>query len=215
MHFTGVDAAEAYRTRWCTQWHRGVFDAQRTDDAAETLREWLMADNYLQAKVEARVEDAEQNHRRVTMVATPGPRSRRVLLEFQGASGIKDSELHEVIKEQKLERQLFTDPTVVTELLQRLYREQGYLNAAIDKPRYEYSGDVARVVLPINEGPQFTVQDVTAHGNAALPTPVLLTNMPVVAGDPFHAGCRRELAAAHPRPVLGERLQRGEAACTS
>ena len=65
---------------------------------------------------------------------------RRCCSNFKGASGIPADELDQVIDEQKLERQLFTDPTVVTELLQRLYREQGYLNAEIDKPRYEFEG---------------------------------------------------------------------------
>jgi outer membrane protein assembly complex protein YaeT len=167
------------------QWHRGVFDAQRTDDAAETLQEWLMRDDYLQAKVEARVDSTNPDKRTVRFDITPGPRSEKVLLVFNGAAAIDPGELDAVIDEQKLERQLFTDPTVVTELLQRLYREQGYLNIEIEKPRYEFEGNLARVVLDIREGPQFTVQDVTMSGNAAISTPSLLLNLPVVPGDPY------------------------------
>lgn len=167
------------------QWHRGVFDAQRTDDAAETLTEWLMRDDYLQAKVDYRIDDSNPSRRRVEFHIAPGPRSSRVLLVFNGASGISPEELDQVIDEQKLERQLFTDPTVVTELLQRLYREQGYLNAEIDKPRYEYEGPVARVVLDIREGARFVISDVTTAGNAAIAGPELLANAPVVEGDPF------------------------------
>jgi outer membrane protein assembly complex protein YaeT len=167
------------------QWHRGVFDAQRTDDAAETLVEWLMRDDYLQGKVTARVDESTPERRRVRFDITPGPRSARVLLEFQGASGIPADELDEVISEQKLERQLFTDPTVVTELLQRLYREQGYLNAEIEAPRYEFEGAVARVIVEVREGPQFTVNDVTFSGLAALNESDLTGALPVVPGDPF------------------------------
>jgi outer membrane protein assembly complex protein YaeT len=167
------------------QWHRGVFDAQRTDDAAETLQEWLMHDDYLQAKVGYHVDDSDPQRRRVRFNLTPGPRSSKVMLVFQGASGISPDELDQVINEQKLERQLFTDPKVVTALLQRLYREQGYLNAEIDKPRYEYEGAVARVIVPVREGPQFKVADVTMTGNTAIATPALLIDLPVMPNDPY------------------------------
>ena len=183
--YTGITPPRKVQDLVRQQWHRGVFDAQRTDDTAETLQEWLMENDYLQGKVEYRLSDGDPARRRVEFVLTPGPRSRKVLLEFQGAMGIDADDLDRVIDEQKLERQLFTDPTVVTELLQRLYREQGFLNAEIDKPRYVFDGEVARVILPIREGTQFTVQDVTVTGNAAIATPELLVDLPVVPGEPF------------------------------
>ncbi len=167
------------------QWHRGVFDAQRTDDVSETVLEWLMRDDYLQAKVVAKVRDSDPQQRRVQIDVTPGPRSRTVLLTFEGASGIPPKELDQVVDEQKLERQLFTDPAVVIELLQRFYREQGYLNIDIDRPRYEFSGDTARVVLPIREGARFEVATVTVTGNSAIDTPSLQLQLPVVNGEPF------------------------------
>ena len=167
------------------QWHRGVFDAQRTDDAADTLIEWLMLDDYLQPKVDYRIDASTPDRRVVRFEITPGARSSQVLLQFQGTSGIPADELNQVIDEQKLERQLFTDPTVVTELLQRLYREQGYLNAEIDTPRYEFQGSIARVILEVREGPLFTVSDVTFNGLMALDTSDLTMALPVVTGDPF------------------------------
>ncbi len=122
--------------------------------------------------------------------------------------GSRAGELDSVIDEQKLERQLFSDPIVVTELLQRLYREQGYLNIEIDKPRYEFEGAVARVVLDIREGAQFTVQDVTMSGNSAITTPSLLLNLPVVPGEPYMPTAAENASAVHPRPLLGQGLQR-------
>jgi outer membrane protein assembly complex protein YaeT len=167
------------------QWHRGVFDAQRTDDTAEAIVEWLMDDHYLQAKAEVSVEEVSAEQRRVRVTITPGPQSRRVLLAFEGASGIPAKELDQVIGEQRLERQLFTDPGAVTELLERLYREQGYLNADIEEPRYEFEGDVARIVLPVHEGPLFTVNEVTMRGNSALAATTLTADLPVVTGAPY------------------------------
>jgi outer membrane protein assembly complex protein YaeT len=183
--YAGMTPPRKVQEQVRVQWHRGVFDAQRTDDAAETLQEWLMRDDYLQAKVQARVDDTNPEQRIVRFEINPGPQSSKVLLVFNGAVEIKPAELDRVIDEQKLERQLFSDPVVVTELLQRLYREQGFLNVEIDKPRYEFEGAIARVVLDIREGPQFTVHDVTMTGNTAITTPSLLLDLPVVPGDPF------------------------------
>ena len=183
--YAGADPPRKIQEEVRVHWHRGVFDAQRTDDAAETLVEWLMRDDYLQAKVNYRVDDSNPERRVVRFDIAPGPRSSQVLLEFQGASGIPADELNQVIDEQKLERQLFTDPTVVTELLQRLYREQGYLNAHIEKPRYEFEGPVARVILEVREGPRFSVSDVAFKGLVALDESDLTAMLPVVPGEPF------------------------------
>ncbi len=80
------------------------------------------------------------------------------MLAFEGASAIDPDELHTIVDEQRLERQLFTDPFVVTALLERYYREQDYLSAEIDQLRYEFQGGTARVAIAVREGPRFTVR---------------------------------------------------------
>ena len=47
----------------------------------------------------------------------PGPRFTAVRLVFEGARGIDPEVLDDIIDEQDLEEQLFTDPLVVTTLL--------------------------------------------------------------------------------------------------
>ena len=78
---------------------------------------------------EGRVSDS--GRRRTASVAwcsrfSPVHASQKVVLAFEGASGIDPDELDKIVEQQELERQLFTDPLVVTELLERYYREQGY-----------------------------------------------------------------------------------------
>ncbi|HYU79555.1 MAG TPA: BamA/TamA family outer membrane protein, partial [Vicinamibacterales bacterium] len=94
-------------------------------------------------------------------------------------------ELDRIIADQHLEQQLFTDPKVVTELLERYYREQGYLVADVREPRYEFTGATARVVLAVTEGPRFTVRQVAVAQNAALPSELLISELPLVTGEPF------------------------------
>ena len=99
-----------------------------------------MRDDHLQPKIEYDIVDVADDHRRVTFRMQPGPRYDKVVLAFEGASGIDPDQLDKIIDQQNLERQLFTDPVVVTELLQRYYREQGFLAAEIDAPRLEFQG---------------------------------------------------------------------------
>jgi outer membrane protein assembly complex protein YaeT len=185
MRFDGAALPASVREDVRLQWHRGVFDAQRADDGLETIKSWLMDHDYLQPTIDHTVDAVGPQLRRVVFRITPGTRFERVTLAFQGASGVDPGVLDDIIEEQKLERQLFTDPIVVTELLERYYREQGFLAAEIDQPRYEFEGTLARVVLDVREGPRFSVRQVAMTGNTVIPTNELIGELPVVAGDPF------------------------------
>jgi outer membrane protein assembly factor BamA/autotransporter translocation and assembly factor TamB len=167
------------------QWSRGVFDAQRVGDATEALRAWLIGERYLQSTITHQVADAADGSRQVTFAVTPGPRSEQIVLEFAGASAIDPSTLDSIIDEQDLEMDLFTDPVVPVELLEKYYREEGYLSADVEEPRYEFEGPVARAILRVHEGPRFTISDVSVRGNRVLATDMLLAELPVTPGDPF------------------------------
>ncbi|RPI57832.1 MAG: hypothetical protein EHM55_00405 [Acidobacteria bacterium] len=167
------------------QWQRGVFDAQRIDDGVELLRRWLMREQYLQAEVIGTVDDAGPDLRRARFVVEPSTRFDTVVLAFEGASGIDAGVLDDIIEQQDLEMQLFTDPVQVTELLERYYGEQGYLVAEVDAPKYEFDGTIARVVLAITEGPRFLIRDLSTSGNGVMPSSALVDELPLSVGDPF------------------------------
>jgi outer membrane protein insertion porin family len=167
------------------QWNRGVFDAQRVGDAIEVLRAWLIAERYLQSEITHQVGEGAGGSRQVTFTVTPGPRSETIELEFAGASAIDADTLDAIIDEQDLERDLFIDPVVAVELLEKYYREEGYLSADVEEPRYEFEGPIARAILRVREGPRFKVSDVSVRGNEVLPTDLLLRELPVRPGDPF------------------------------
>ena len=91
---------------------------------------------------------------------------------------------------------------MVTELLERYYREQGFLATEIDQPRYEFDGTLARVVLDVREGPRFTVRQVATTGNTVIPTDALIGELPVVAGDPFLPAAAERALERIPRSLL-------------
>ncbi len=167
------------------QWNRGVFDAQRVGDGVEVLRDWLIEERFFQSRIDPEVTAAPDGSRHVSFVVTPGPRSDRIEMEFAGASSIEPSTLDAIVDEQNLERSLFTDPVVVTELLEKYYGEEGYLSAEVDEPQYVFEGPTARAVLEVREGPRFVVRDVHVRGNRVIQTDALLSELPVKVGDPF------------------------------
>ncbi len=185
IRFDGASPPRTVQDEVRQQWHRGVFDKQRADDGAEALREWLMTSGYLQPKVEYAFVSDSADRREIAYTIQTGPHYNKVVLAFEGASGVDPDELDKIVNQQKLERQLFTDPIVVTELLERYYRDQGYLAAEIGEPRIEYQGSLARVVLPVTEGPRFSVRRVGVQGNKAWGTEALLQQLPVMEGEPY------------------------------
>ena len=117
------------------------------------IRDWLVDERYLDPTLEHTITDAGPDARRVVFRISPGRRFERVELAFPGARGIEPTELEDVIKDQKLGPKVFTAPGTVTDLLQRVYREQGYLAAEIDPPQYDFSGPRARAVYRGPRGP--------------------------------------------------------------
>ncbi|MGE5833638.1 MAG: translocation/assembly module TamB domain-containing protein, partial [Acidobacteriota bacterium] len=184
MRFEGVTPPSKVREKVRAAWHSGVFDKQRTTDSIRELREWLMLDNHLQPRIDARVED-RTGQREIVYAIQPGPRYDKVVLAFEGAARIAPKRLDAVVEQQRLERQLFTDPAVVTNLLQRYYYEQGYLSAEVDAPRYEFQEHLARVVVAVREGPQFQIRRITITGNTVYPSTDILAKLPLAPATPF------------------------------
>ncbi|HEY1303941.1 MAG TPA: translocation/assembly module TamB domain-containing protein [Vicinamibacterales bacterium] len=185
VRFMGTTPPSRVQREIRRQWHRGVFDKQRGDDATDSIREWLLADRHFQPKIDYHLEDVADGKRVLTFQIEPGMQSRKVVLVFEGASAVNPDTLDRLISQQRLERRLFTDPTVVTELLQKFYRELGFLGAEIDEPRFDYSGPDARVILTVREGPAFVVRQVTASGAKVIPPKDLINQLPVVSGQRY------------------------------
>ena len=184
LHFEGVTPPSKIQRQVGAAWNRGVFDKQRGNDGIRALREWLIDEKYLQSRVEYAVQD-EAARRRAVFRIDRGARSNKVVLAFDGASGITPSHLDKIVEEQKLERQLFTDPAVVTELLQHYYQEQGYLSAEVGVPRYEFQGTTARVVIHVREGPRFQVRHITITGNTLFSSQEIVPKLAIVSATPF------------------------------
>jgi outer membrane protein assembly factor BamA/autotransporter translocation and assembly factor TamB len=168
-------------------WHRGMFDTQRADDIRDALKRRLVEQRHLDPKIEYGFDPEDQSTRRVTFRVDAATRFDRVDLAFTGAQGIGEKELKAVIKDQKLGPKVYTDPGSVTDLLQRLYRERGFLDAVVDGPEYQFDPATrrARAVLAVHEGPEYKIRQVLMAGNQVYDAPALISKIPAVVGDPY------------------------------
>jgi len=184
LQFDGAVPPKKVQEEVRAAWNHGVFDRQRGNDGVRTIKEWLIRDKYLQARVDYEIEDHPQR-RRVVFRMQPGTRYDKVVLAFEGASGIGPDRLDKIVEDQRLEGQLFTEPGTVTDLLERYYREQGYLSVEIHAPRYEFEGSTARVVLEVQEGARFAVGRLTTAGNTVFTSADITAALPLAPGAPF------------------------------
>ncbi|MPY88550.1 MAG: BamA/TamA family outer membrane protein [Luteitalea sp.] len=169
-------------------WRRGVFDTQRADDALEAIQAWLVDERYLNAELDYEIdEDTGQASQRVVFRVDPGARFERVQLAFEGARRIDPSELEDIVHGQKLGPKVFTEPDTVTELLERVYQEDGYLAADLGEPTYEFddSARIARVVIPVDEGPRFTIRQLRVSGATVYTAAEILEEIQLVKNDPY------------------------------
>ncbi len=168
-------------------WYSGVFDTQRAEDGAGVLRAWLIGDHYLTPEIKPQITTPAPDRKRVLFEIHRGPRFEGVEWVFEGASGLDGKRLRAAIESQKLSIEVYTKPSRVTELLTEFCHEMGYLDAAVNAPRYELNQETrtGRVVFPVNEGPLYRVGEAHFEGNKALSAEDLVEAVPLPSGGEY------------------------------
>jgi outer membrane protein assembly complex protein YaeT len=219
--YEGWDAPGSVRDEVKKAWQRGVFDAQRTDDAVRILRTRLVDDGYLQAAVTPKVSLPSDGEKRVLFQVEPGTRYGAVQLRFEPAAGngapardragavapdhspapqlpavtaIPAKELERVIEKQRLRTALLTDPARVAAALTAHYRAQGYFEADVSAPQLQFdpARGIAQAIIRIAEGPVAKVGAIAFQGNRAFEEKSLLAALPVVVDSEWTPALREQ-----------------------
>jgi outer membrane protein assembly complex protein YaeT len=175
-------------------WQAGVFDAQRRDDARWIIESWLLERGHLRAEVNTSVVERTEQEKRVLFEIFPGPRYSNIEVVFEGAAGIEPKELADALDDAKLDDDIYHDPNRVTQFLTGYYRERGYLAVEVSNRTLDVSDDTStgRVVIPIKEGPQFRVGEITFAGNNVYNNVQLREAVALRAGEVYTPGLREE-----------------------
>ena len=176
FEFEGFTPSADLRKKIRQAWEDGAFDQQRTSEAVGMIREALVKDGHLRPEISSDVsESSDGSEKRVVFRIAPGARYSSVEWNFKGASAIAPSELRRDLAAAGQELDIYLAPERVSDLLQRIYRNRGYLDARVDTPQADLNPDTGRgtVTIPIEEGPRFDFGRASFNGNAAYTDAVL------------------------------------------
>jgi len=185
--FEGCNVPSRIRDRVAEEWQRGVFEAQRMQDAQTTLRRWLVEENYLDATVEQDIQNPSSDLKRVLFLIQPGVQYRNRQIVWEGVSAFPPSALEEFLGQQELLPALYLQPARVVDSLASYYRQRGYFDAEAQPPRHEREPEAssARVLIAIQEGPRYNFGDPELEGNRAFSDTQLRAAIPMRAGLPY------------------------------
>ncbi|MBL8229868.1 MAG: translocation/assembly module TamB domain-containing protein [Bryobacterales bacterium] len=190
--YEGWDPPGSVRDEVRSIWQRGVFDAQRTDDAVRAIRRKLVEEGYLQAVIRPSVTAPTAGEKQVLFDVAPGVRYGEVRLSFDGVSSSEAEELNRVAERQRLRSFVVVEPAKVASAVTAHYRERGYLDAAVTEPRVELDTEArsAKAVVVVREGSRATVGAIAFRGNRVFEEKALLAVLPVVTGSEFTPALR-------------------------
>lgn len=173
-------------------WYSGVFDTQRVEDATGVLRAWLVGERHLTPEVKPTIAAPGPDRKRVLFDIQMGPKFENVEWVFEGSSGLNAKQLRGVVESQKLSTEVYTKPSRVTELLTQFYHEMGFLDAAVNQPRYALAPETrtGKVIFPVKEGTLYRVGEARFTGNTALTATELAEAVPLPRGEEYRPTLR-------------------------
>jgi outer membrane protein assembly complex protein YaeT len=188
------------------QWLAGVFDAQRADDAASIVRDDLLGQGYLSARIDHSVETPELTRKRVVFDVQPGEKFSPPKLVFAGATPSEEPALRKLLRQQKLTLAAFSHPEPAIDAILFYYRDRGYLDVKVAKPEIvlDAPSKAATIIYPVAEGPLYRVGTITFTGNQSYPTTALQEAVTLEAGDSYLPSLREE-TLANLRELYGRR----------
>jgi outer membrane protein insertion porin family len=168
--FKEKDLRSAVKEQLTTIDQYGLTSA-RADDLAFFIELFYRKHGYTKADVHYKIEGGN----RLRLEVNEGPLMALGTITFQGNQHEPEKKLFDFVvgptreRYSKLQRTLpfvAADVQEGAELVHRLYVAEGFLEAAVDPPRYTYHDDVARVdvTIPIREGRQYFFGDVSFRG---------------------------------------------------
>lgn len=188
IQYSGWTPPGDTKQRVTSAWAKGFFDAQRIQQAERELRASLAGRGYLQAKTDTSVLSPSPGTKTVTFSIDVGAQFPDVEMEFAGAFGFPPYQLRKILENENLLREIHSHPEAVIEFLRRYYYQHGYLSANIQNPQYVVhpGTGTGKIVIPIHEGPRFSIRNITFEGNTVLTDAQIIREIPLAAGEIYN-----------------------------
>src|SRR5437588_4223842 len=189
--FKEKDLRSAVKEQLATVERYGLTPA-RGDDLAFFVEVFYRKHGYTKASVHYKIE----NRDRLRLEINEGPLMTLGTITFQGNSAEPTNKLFEFVvgptrqRYSKLQRRLpfvAADVQEGADLVHRLYVAEGFLDAAVDQPRYTFHDEANRVdvTIPIHEGRRYFFGNVSFHGQTIYGADALRGQIDDLLKQPF------------------------------
>jgi outer membrane protein assembly complex protein YaeT len=189
--FNEKDLRSAVKEQLTTLDQFGLTSA-RADDLAFFIEIFYHKHGYTKATVRYKIESRD----RLRMEINEGSLMSLGTITFQGNEHEPAKKLFEFVvgptreRYSKLQHTLpfvASDIQEGTDLVHRLYIAEGFLDAAVDPPRYTFNNEASRVdvTIPIREGRQYFFGDVTFRGETIYGADALRGQLEDLLKQPF------------------------------
>ena len=200
----GYDLPAGVREKMDAVWARAVFDDFLLADLKSIARSYLMSEGYLRAEVTAEVvPQPREDRKQVVVQIRPGLRSTRREVVFRGNREIGSGRLEELLATRDPTASVWVDPALLGPQVLALYRDEGYLAAAVGVGTIEFDGPTATLPVSIDEGPAFRISAIRVQGAQARAASAALSALGLEAGQILsHArvvAARRRLEESYQR----------------
>jgi len=189
VHFIyeGFDVPRSLARSVRRLWRQGQFDTQRSEDAVREIRAYMVRRGYLESEVRPEIKTPDSGEKRVIFQIQPGPRYRRVEVEFEGVNATRGQELRRLLEKSGQIDQLVLAPGGVADFLVSYSRRQGHLDARPGRIRRKLDATAGRAkfTIELNEGPVFRTAAVRFEGNRALDETVLRQAVLLRPSEPY------------------------------
>jgi outer membrane protein assembly complex protein YaeT len=189
--FKEKDLRSAVKEQLTTLDQYGLTSA-RADDLAFFVEVFYRKHGYTKATVRYKIEGRD----RLRLEINEGPEMALGTITFQGNEHEPTKKLFDFVvgptreRYSKLQRTLpfvASDIQEGAELVHRLYVAEGFLDAAVDQPRYTFHDQENRVdvTIPIREGRQYFFGEVSFHGQTIYGDEALRGQLEDLLKQPF------------------------------
>ena len=166
----------------------------------------LMTEKGLQfGSAKYKTEAINESYAKLVFEVDEGPNVKIGDIEFENNNVFSDGKLKGKMKDTKehwmfswitkkddFEKEQFEKDM---ERVEELYFNHGYINARIDEPRVELdpkNKERMKIIIPVREGRQYKVGDVTFTGNTVFDAQKLMPKLPLKTGEVFNRSLLKE-----------------------
>jgi outer membrane protein assembly factor BamA len=167
LEISGFSVPDRTRQLIIKRWSSAVFDGFLERDATLIVREYLYAENRLQATVASTIERNAADDSKTLRVAIEAGRVTRRSLAFEGNAAFSTAALLD-IAERTAPLAPWLDPASFALMVARLYHDEGLLSAEVNVQPPQIQQDVSVVRVVIREGDDWTLGGISVDGGAAL-----------------------------------------------